>query len=194
MIIPSTFKSNFDSVLTTVSTNPLYVDIKKWLTDGLIDKKTFEQLMLGFHKVVLPEALATAKELILSMQEVEVDNKKYTLQKVQILEASEKVALAETQNLAELEKVEFIKAQTESETERKLLLETQKNGFLDNRVIKMVGEIRGLVGEIEAGGLENPAENWALLYSSLGALAQIANEHPQVTTDITVPSAPNQGA
>lgn len=192
MTIPTTFKTNFDAVLAAVSDNVLYTDIKKWHTDGIIDTKTFKELMLGFHKTVLAEALATAKELMLSMQEVEVDGKKYTLQKVQILEALEKVELAKTQNLAEIEKVALVVAQTASEVERKLLLETQKNGFLDNRVIKMVGEIRGLVAEIESGGLTNPAENWKLLYSSLAALAEIASKHPEVTTDIAVPNAPNQ--
>jgi len=178
MVLPADFSTNLTSILSVVTNSGIYSDIKSMYDNSMIDKKTYENILISFHRNVLSESIQMAKELTISLQEIEVDGTKYTLQQAQIFEA--------------LEKTKLVTAQVITEGERKLLLETQKDGFLDNRVIKMVGEIRGLVGEIEAGGLENPTENWALLYSSLGALAQIANEHPQVTTNITVPPAPNQ--
>lgn len=170
----------FTNLLTTLTDSKVYTDIKKMFEDGVIDRKTYESMMVNFHTIVLPAALQTSRDLELQLQEVEIDDgaggtKKVTLQQAQIL--------------GELERNKLIEAQVATEQARKLLIDTQKVGFLDNRVIKLTEIMRGLVGEIESGGLSNPQANWDMLYASINALAVIASEHPQVG-DITVPPTP----
>jgi len=188
------FSANLTDILSSITTSTVYTDLKKQFEEGVLDRKTYESLLLNFHQIALTSAMQTAKDMMLSLQEVEIDDgaggtKKVTLQQAQILGELERNKLIAAQVEEIVDKRALIAAQTATETERKLLIETQKIGFLDNRVIKLTEIMRGLVGEIEAGGLSNPQANWDMLYASIGALAGIASEHPQVG-DITVPATP----
>ena len=201
-----TITDTFNTLLATLTDSKVYTDIKQMYENNIIDRKTYESMMVNFHTIVLPAALQTSRDLELQLQEVEIDDgnggtKKVTLQQAQILGELERNKLIEAQR-GEIEKtvtvtnadgttrdVTLQQVKILAEYERKALIETQKVGFLDNRVIKLTEIMRGLVGEIESGGLSNPQANWDMLYASINALAVIASEHPQVG-DITVPPTP----
>jgi hypothetical protein len=165
--------------------------------DGIIDKKTYETIMVSFHQNTLTAALQMSKDLMISLQEVEIEKEDgttetMTLQKAQILEQLERVNLVKEQINEAVERVNLAKEQVKTEIERTKLINLQAIGFYDNRVIKITETMRGLVGEIESGGLENPQQNWDMLYSALNALATIASAHPLVGA-IAVPTTPPTG-
>jgi hypothetical protein len=170
-------------IINEITGSPIYEDINQMYKDGIIDKKTYETIMVSFHQNMLPAALQMAKDLMLSLQEVEITKEDGT---------TETMTLQKAQILEQLERVNLVKEQVKTEIERTKLLNLQAIGFYDNRVIKITETMRGLVGEIESGGLENPQQNWDMLYSALNAMATIASAHPLVGA-IAVPTTPPTG-
>lgn len=158
--ISENFATNLTAALNAITASKIYTDIETMYTEGRLQKDQLDKVVIAFHEKAIGMAGAVAENLTY---------KGYKFEELIDAELTAKQAEAS-----------LAKQKLETEKQRTLLIENQKIGFLDNRVLEWSKISSEVVGMIQSGGNEAPQAMMDAMTKAEQAVQIIALEHPQL--------------